>query len=84
MTTITTKKNTFSTFSHFTGLKHIIFVPFVVLQELDSLKQRRGEQNFTVKFNAKRAIRYIYELSTTDNKRLQGDYFSTDKRLKFN
>lgn len=58
------------------GLKHIIFVPFVVLQELDSLKQRCGEQNFTVKFNAKRAIRYIYELSTSDNKRLQGDYFN--------
>lgn len=50
-------------------------MPFVVLQELDGLKQRRGEQNFTVKFNAKRAIRYIYELSTSDNKRLQGDYF---------
>lgn len=59
------------------GLKYIIFVPFVVLQELDSLKQRGGEQNFTKKFNAKRAIRFMYELTlTTDNERLQGDYFN--------
>lgn len=74
----TQKKHNLTVSVHFPpliGLKHIILVPFVVLQELDGLKQRRGEQNFTVKFNAKRAIRFIYELSLTDNKRLQGDYF---------
>lgn len=59
----------------FSDLNSIIFVPFIVLQELDSLKQRGGEQNFTLKYNAKRTIRYIYELLTSDNKRLRGDIF---------
>lgn len=66
------KKNYAILFSISTDLKYSILIPYVVLQELDNLKRRGGENKFTVKYNATRAIRYIYELIQAENKRLKG------------
>lgn len=58
-----------------TDLKYSVLIPYVVLQELDNLKRRGGENNFTVKHNATRAIRYIYELIQAENERLRGKHY---------
>lgn len=61
-----------SFFLYFTDGKYNILIPFVVLQELDQLKRRNGD-NDSVSSKASRAIRYIYDELKSKNPRLQGD-----------
>lgn len=53
-----------------TECQYNILIPFVVLQELDQLKHRNGEDLLGSK--ASRAIQYIYEKLKSKNPRLQG------------
>lgn len=50
--------------------KYCVLVPFVVLQELDGLKSRTG--NNTIKNSASIAIRFIYNQLKSRNQHLQG------------
>lgn len=57
-------------FPRFTECKCNMLIPFVVLQELDKLKHRNGDNSLSSK--ASRAIQYIYEQLKSKNPRLQG------------
>lgn len=56
----------------FPECKYNMLIPFVVLQELDQLKRRNGDDN-SVSARASRAIRYIYDELKSKNPRLQGN-----------